>query len=135
MPKKTSIFKSPQCRTRSALDKNLNAKASSKNPKITLVVLSHPPDFGKDFSMFGNIAKTANGRPRAMPNPAIPAVSCQAPPTLADREPAKRDPKMGPVHENETIDNVSAIKNTPKTPPMPSPLLVKLVHLEGKVSS
>ena len=131
MPKKTSIFNIPQCCTRSALDKNLNASASSKNPKITLVVLSHPPDFGNALSMFGNMAKSANGSPSATPNPPIPAVSCHAPPS-EDNEPAKSEPKIGPVHENETIESVRAIKNTPKIPPIPSPLLVADVQLSWK---
>ena len=116
------------------MERNLKAKASSKNPKITLVVLSHPPDFGRAFSMFGNIANNAKGNPSATPKPAIPAVSCQAPPS-AEREPASKEPRIGPVHEKDTIDKVNAIKKTPKIPPIPSPLLVEFVHLDGKVSS
>ena len=134
IPRNASIFNKPQCCTKSALDKNLNAKASSKNPSMTFVVLSHPPDFGSDFIIFGNIAKRAKGRPRATPKPAIPAVSCQAPPS-ADNDPARRDPRIGPVQENDTIDKVRAMKKTPKIPPIPSPLLVKVVQVEGKDNS
>ena len=134
MPKKTSIFNIPQCFTKSALDRNLNAKASSRKPKTTFVVLSHPPDFGSAFSMFGNSANSANGKPSAVPKPPIPAVNCQAPPS-AESEPASNDPKIGPVQEKDTIDNVNAIKKTPNMPPKPSPLLVEFVQVDGKVSS
>ena len=41
---------------KSALDKNLNANASSTNPKITLTLLNHIPDLGKTFNEFGEIA-------------------------------------------------------------------------------
>ena len=131
---KISIFNKPQCCTRSALDKNLKAKANSKKPKITFVVLSHPPELGRVLSMFGNIAKIAKGKPSANPKPAIPYVNCQAPPS-ADKDPARREPRIGPVHEKETIDNVNAMKKTPKTPPNPSPFVVQLVQLDGNVNS
>ena len=134
MTRKTSIFNKPQCLTRSALDKNLKASANSKKPKTTFVVLSQPPDLGRALSMFGNIAKSVKGKPRAKPKPPIPAVNCQAPPSL-DKDPAKSEPKIGPVHEKETMDNVSAIKKTPTIPPKFSPLLVKLVQREGRVNS
>ena len=87
--KKGSIFKRFQWATKSAFDKNLNASANSKNPKITLVVFNQPPDFGKTFSMLGNMANNAKGNPRETPKPAIPAVNCQAPPSLV-KEPASR---------------------------------------------
>ena len=38
------------CHTISAVDKNLRAKASSKNPRTTFTVLSQPPDLGKALS-------------------------------------------------------------------------------------
>ena len=132
--KKGSIFKIPQCFTKSAFDKNLKAKANSKNPKTTLTVFIHPPDFGKDFNIPGNIAKRVNGKPKATPNPAIPAVNCQAPPS-EDNEPASKEPKIGPVHEKDTMAKVNAIKNTPKIPPELSPAEVLLVQLLGNVIS
>ena len=46
MAKNTSRSNQCSCKTKSAFDKNLNASASSKNPKVTFTVLSHPPDFG-----------------------------------------------------------------------------------------
>ena len=84
--------------------------------------------------MFGNIANNAKGNPSATPKPAIPAVSCQAPPS-AEREPASNDPRIGPVQEKDTIDKVNAMKKTPKIPPIPSPLLVEFVQEDGSVSS
>ena len=134
MPRNASIFKMPQCATRSALDKNLNAKASSRNPKITLVVLSHPPDFGNAPNMLGNKAKIAKGSPKARPKPVIPAVSCQAPPST-DKDPASKDPRIGPVQEKETMARVRAIKKIPINPFEFSPFAVELVQLAGRVSS
>src|SRR5437868_1196394 len=46
MPMKISLFTSPHCFTRSALDKNLIAMASSRKPKTTFTEFNHPPDFG-----------------------------------------------------------------------------------------
>ena len=45
--KNTSLFKSPQCSTKSALDKNLKAKANSKKANTFFTVSNHPPDLGK----------------------------------------------------------------------------------------
>ena len=132
--KNGSIFKRFQCATKSAFDKNLNAKANSKNPKITLVVLSQPPDFGSALIILGNKANKAKGNPREIPKPAIPAVNCQAPPSAVS-DPAKSDPKIGPVHENDTIASVSAIKNIPMKPPELSPCVVVFVQLDGSVNS
>ena len=119
-PKNISIFKIPQCFTKSAFDKNLKANANSKNPNTTLTVFSQPPDFGKAFNILGNIANNANGKPKAKPKPPIPAVNCQAPPS-AVKEPANSDPNIGPVQENDTKASVNAIKNIPKIPPVFSP--------------
>src|SRR5690606_7704670 len=75
IPINTSRFRIPQCSTKSALDKNLNAIASSKNPKITLIVVIHPPDFGSEFNIFGKSANKANGKANARPKPVIPTVN------------------------------------------------------------
>ena len=69
-PINISLFNSPQCSTKSALDKNLNASANSKNPKTTLVVFSQPPDFGSEFNQLGNKANKAKGKAKANPKPA-----------------------------------------------------------------
>ena len=115
IPIKTSRFSKPQWETRSALDKNFRANASSKNPNTTLTVVIHPPDFGKAFNAFGNKAKSAKGKASAKPKPVIPTVSCIAPPSVV-KLPASRDPKIGPVHEKETMAKVSAIKKIPMPP-------------------
>src|SRR5690606_24847431 len=75
IPINTSRFKIPQCSTKSALDKNLNAIANSKNPKITLVVVIHPPDLGSELSILGKRANKANGNANANPKPVIPTVN------------------------------------------------------------
>src|SRR5690606_19164970 len=134
IPINTSLLRSPQCSTKSALLKNLNASASSKKPSTTLVVVIHPPDFGNEFNQFGKSANNANGSARAVPNPVIPAVNWPAPPS-ADNDPASRDPKIGPVHENETIARVSAIKKIPTTPPILDAESILLPHELGKVNS
>src|SRR5690554_8192375 len=91
---------SPQPCTKSAFDKNFSAKANSKNPKTTFTVFNHPPDFGREFNQLGKRAKRAKGKAKAKPKPPIPAVNCIAPPSEVS-EPAKSDPKIGPVHEND----------------------------------
>ena len=68
-------------------------------------------------AQFGNSANNAKGNAKAKPKPPIPIDSCMAPPSL-DKEPPKREPKIGPVHEKETIASVSAIKKIPMIPPM-----------------
>ncbi|CAI8364989.1 MAG: Uncharacterised protein [Flavobacterium sp. SCGC AAA160-P02] len=117
IPISTSRFKNPQCATRSALDKNLNAKANSKKPRIILIVCSHPPDLGIECIQLGNDANKAKGRAKANPKPDIPTLNCIAPPSDV-KEPANKDPKIGPVHENETMARVNAIKKIPINPPI-----------------
>ena len=51
MAKNTSLSNRCNCKTKSALDKNLNAKANSKNPNTTFTVFNQPPDLGKVFTM------------------------------------------------------------------------------------
>src|SRR5690554_4339686 len=125
---------SPQPCTKSAFDKNFSAKANSKNPKTTLIVLSQPPDFGSEFNQLGKRAKRAKGKANATPNPTIPAVSCIAPPSAVS-EPAKSEPKIGPVQENETIAKVRAIKKIPMIPPIFEALSILFPHELGKVNS
>ena len=134
MPINISRFKRPQCFTISAFDKNLNANASSKNPKTTFTVFNQPPDFGKDCNQFGNNANKAKGKANASPNPPIPKVNCIAPPSEAN-EPASNEPKIGPVHENETNARVNAIKKIPKIFPAPALLSAPLDNEAGNVIS
>ena len=129
-----SLFSKPQCITRSAFERNLNAKASSIKPNTTFTVFSHPPDLGNELKRFGKSANKAKGNASANPNPAIPDVNCMAPPS-ADNEPASKDPKIGPVQENETSASVSAIKKIPTIFPAPALLSAPLLILPGKVIS
>ena len=114
--------------TKSALDKNFKASASSKNPKITFTVFSHPPDLGSELIIPGNKANKAKGKPKAIPNPAIPAVKYHAPCVSV---PANNEPTSGPVQEKDTITSVKAIKKTPITPPALSALLTLLANPLG----
>ena len=134
MPINISLFKSPQCPTKSAFDRNFKANANSRKPKITLILFIHPPDLGIDWSALGKTANKANGKANAAPKPPIPTVSCIAPES-EDKELASKDPKIGPVQENETIAKVSAIKKIPKTPPPDAAVSDLLPHPLGKVNS
>lgn len=132
--KNGSIFNNPHFITISALDKNLNANANSKNPNTTFTVVNQPPDFGNELIQLGKAANKANGKAKAKPKPAIPEVNCIAPPS-EDNAPASSDPKIGPVQEKETKAKVNAIKKIPMIPPAPSAELALLVHFSGKVNS
>ena len=90
--------------------------------------MSHPPELGSFSRNFGNIANKAKGSPSAKPNPPIPTVNCHAPES-AVREPANKDPNIGP-QENETIARVRA-KNIPTNPPTDSLLVEDAAHEEG----
>ena len=57
-----------------------------------------------------------------------------APPSLAS-EPASSEPKIGPVQENETIANVSAMKNAPNNPPASAFLSILFANPAGRVIS
>ena len=135
IPIKTSLLSIPQCSTKSALDKNLNAKPNSKKPKITLKVFIHLPDLGRVVSKFGNKAKIVNGKAKATPKPNIPMVNWIAPP-WDEIEPTNKEPKIGPVQENDTSTKVNAIKKTPMYPPIELDFeSIELTHLEGIVIS
>src|ERR1044072_3452750 len=110
IPRNTSLFKKPHCFTRSALERNLTAMASSRKPSTTLTLVSQPPDFGNDCNQPGNMANNPNGRARANPKPARPTVNGQRPPPAV---PTSNEPSIGPVQENETIASVRAIKKIP----------------------
>src|SRR5687768_6213467 len=130
----TSRFTIPQCITRSALERNFRARASSTKASTFFTVSIQPPLLGNDFNQLGNMANKAKGRANAIPNPLIPAVSCHAP-ALDDKEPTNKEPRMGPVQEKETSASVSAIKKIP--PMLPSSLLLAVleVKLPGKAIS
>ena len=104
------------------------------NPKVTLMVFNQPPDLGNFSRTLGNIANKANGKPRANPNPPIPAVNSQAPESPVN-DPANKVPKIGPVQEKDTIAKVSAMKNIPIIPAADSFLDDLLTQEEGRVNS
>ena len=104
------------------------------NPKVTLMVFNQPPDLGNFSRTLGNIANKANGKPRANPNPPIPAVNSQAPESPVN-DPANKDPKIGPVQEKDTIAKVSAMKNIPIIPAADSLFDDLLTQDEGSVNS
>ena len=134
-PINNSLLRIPRFKTKSAFDKNFKASANSIKPNTTLTVLSHPPDFGNEFNHFGNIANKVNGKAKAKPKPLIPSVNCMAPPSVVSELPNK-EPKIGPVHEKDTIANVNAMKNIPIAPPTLLALLSKaLLQDAGKVNS
>ncbi len=128
-PINTSLFNKPHCLTRSALDKNFTASASSIKPSTTFTSVIQPPDLGKDCSQLGNMANRAKGRPRARPNPAAPAVKGQAPSTATF---VNKVPRIGPVQENDTIAKVPAMKNMPATFPAPDLAPALLAKPEGR---
>ena len=111
----TSLSNKCNCKTKSALDKNLKAKANSRNPKTTFTVLSHPPDLGKECNQLGNKAKSMNGKAKANENPSIPTIGAIPPLEAAS---TKSVPTMGPVQENETMAKAKAMNKIPTTPPL-----------------
>ena len=122
---KISRFSSPHCLTRSAFERNFMAIAISRKPKTTFTEFNQPPDFGKDCSQFGKIANTVNGNANAKPKPARPAVNGHGPSAAV---PASKEPRIGPVQENDTIARVNAMKNIPtvSSPECAPALLAKL---------
>src|ERR1700730_5939114 len=67
--KKISLFKMPQCITRSAFDKNLIMSASSTNANTIFTVFIQLPERGSDESQRGNKANRPNGNPNESPKP------------------------------------------------------------------
>src|SRR5690554_5697906 len=120
------------CNTKSALDKNLKASASSKNPRTTFTELSHPPDLGKVFSHPGKAANNPNGSAMANEKPSIPMAGALPPFEAAS---TINVPTMGPVQEKETKAKVKAMKNIPMSPPRSARASALLIHELGKVIS
>ena len=102
----------PQFETKSAFDKNFKARANSRNPSMILNLLIQPPDFGIFFTILGKNDKNENGNASANPKPKIATVKSVAPESTVN-DPTSKDPRIGPVHEKETIANVNAIKKIP----------------------
>ena len=92
------------------------------------------PDFGADLSHVGNMAKSVNGRARAMAKPSMP----MAGPTIFPDVPisTRRKPIIGPVHEKLTRTRVNAMRKMLSRPVVDDALLsTALVHLEGRTIS
>ena len=96
-----------------------------------MTVFNHPPDFGSELKKPGKAANKPKGKAKPIPKPAIPEVSCQAPPS-EDKAPTSKVPNIGPVQEKETKAKVRAIKNTPIIPPTPSAALTYALMKERK---
>ena len=132
MAKKTSLSNKCNCRTKSALDKNLKANANSKKPKETFTVFNHPPDFGKECIQLGNMANSMNGNAKAEEKPSIPITGAM-PPLEADS--TKRVPTIGPVQEKDTIAKAKAIKRIPMIPPLSACLSTLFAQEFGNIIS
>ena len=99
-----------------------------------MVVFNQSPELGIDFNQFGNKANKVKGSAKAIPKPVIPALNCIAPP-FAVKEPANKEPKIGPVQEYDTIARVSAIKKIPINPPTFEAVSILSPQELGKVIS
>ena len=126
--------KIPQPYAISATERNFKANANSIKPKTTFSLSIQSPDFGADFSQFGNIANSENGNAKATAKPSIPIIGISIPsPETAS---TKRNPIIGPVQEKETRQSVNAIKNIEANPaPLRDLLLIIVLHDDGNVIS
>ena len=109
MPINASLGKMPQPATKSALEINFNAKASSINPKEIFTSFIHSPDFASDERSEGTAANTMNGNESAIANPNIPIIGPIMEPETTDS--TNNVPIIIAVQENDTKTNVNAIKN------------------------
>ena len=132
---KSSRFNKNVLDTKSAFDKNFNAKANSTKPRTTFTVFIQPPDFGKLCNACGNNANSPKTIAQLKPNPAKAKVNSIG--TFAEPVTAlpNKLPKIGPVQENETMTNVKAIKKIPMIPPASSAFEDLLAIELGKVIS
>lgn len=115
------------------MERNFKANASSKNPRTTLTLFSHPPDFGIDFSRDGNKANNANGMASATENPNMPIAGPKRSPLEAAS--TSNVPIIGPVQENETTARLKAMKNNPIRPPLSDLESILLTNELGSVIS
>ena len=115
----------------SATDRNLNAKANSKNPKTTFTEFIQLPDLGKEFNQLGKAANSPKGKAKAVENPSITTNG----PNLSVADCTIAEPIIGPVQEKETSAKVNAIKNMPKRPPLSAIASLLLAHALGNVNS
>src|SRR5690606_37037275 len=129
---KISLSKKCHSKTKSIIDKNLNANANSKNPNTTFTVFNHPPDFGKEFNQLGKKANKPNGKAIADEKPNILIIGA-IPPLVAASN--KAVPAIGNVHEKDTTAKAKAIKKIPATPPLLAPLSTLFTQEFGNIIS
>ena len=98
------------------------------------MVFIHPPDLGACLSNDGNRAKSVNGMASAMAKPNMPMVGPRMEPCVDTA--TRRNPMMGPVHENDTNASVKAMRKMESSPVVLSDLASTFDdHDEGSVSS
>ena len=104
------------------------------NPSVTFTVFIHAPLFGACFSHDGKRAKRVNGSASASAKPSIPIAGATIFPDV--EKSTSRKPTIGPVHENDTMASVNAMRNMPSRPPVLLALLSSLLpHDDGSVIS
>ena len=104
------------------------------DPKTTFTVFNHPPDFGKFPNKLGAKAKNINGNANPSPKPNIAIDKIVAPPSEFSDVP-NTNPNAGPIHENDTIIKVKAMKKIPNKPPEFEALSTLFDNLLGIVIS
>src|SRR5688500_3364863 len=127
-----SYLRNPQWDAMSATDRNFKARANSKKPSMTFTLFIQPPDLGNELSQEGKMANRPNGIANASEKPAITIAGPRVP---SDDASTNADPIKGPVHENETIASVAAIKKIPSKPPLSASASLLLLQLLGSVIS
>ena len=94
----------------------------------------HPPERGSFLSHDGNRANNVNGMARAMAKPSMPMAGPRLLPWLAAS--TSSVPMMGPVHENDTMTSVKAMKNRLSRPVVRSAAAsTRFDHESGNLSS
>ena len=119
---------------RSATERNLRAKASSRKPRHTLMQFIHPPLLGARFSHEGKRAKRVKGRASASAKPNMPVSGANRLPLVLTS--TSRNPMMGPVQEKLTRLRVKAMRKMLTRPVVVSDFLsTAFVQLLGSVIS
>ena len=80
------------------------------------------------MSQPGKALNNPKGKANAEEKPSITAVGAAKDPVAA---PASADPTKGPVHENDTMAKVAAMKKMPTMPPRSEAWSALLAQLEG----
>ena len=110
----TGWVSSFHCQTRSALERNFSAAASSKNPSVALNRASHTPPLGMRPIHCGNRPKTKNGETKASANASIPSRGRRRLPAAAATSSV---PRNGAVQVNDPTTKVTPSNARPAVPP------------------